>query len=252
MIDDKISKGADENIIIVNDIHKLFNNEFITVNISDGTISRTIHIYFNIVINANEIYFDANGWIKHNEMLADALDNDADGTLTNDEIGTALKKELLTLIKFNDQDVVVDGIVDRDILNRYSIEVKPTATTSKYEIIYTYTYNGATYKRTFDIYKHTIIIASGKADANGNLANNSNVNTAMTDKTNLSVTEDGLKNILLDLILLNGVTPNADDFDISIVKHENYYAIQYIYKYDKNDANKTYSVTFKMNFEVVT
>jgi len=221
-----------------------------TITISDGTISRTIQIYFNIVINANEAYFDdTNNYIKHNEMLATALDNDSTPSeLTNDEIGTALRKELLTLIEFNDKPVVNDGIVDMDILNRYTINVKYDSG-SIYKITYVYSYNNATYKRTFDIYKHTIIIASGKADANGNLANNSNVNTAMTDKTNLSVTEDGLKNILLDLIRLNGVTPNADDFDISIVKHENYYSIQYGYEYE---TGKTYSVTFKMNFEVVT
>ena len=144
---------AGNDTLTVSNINKITTNQWKPVIIYDGSISRTIQLYFNIVINAretdddgNDIFDEASGVMVKNDSLASAMAEQGDNTLTNDEISNNLKKELLSLIKFNDSPVVVDGVVDSVTLSRYSIEVIKDG--SYYKITYTYTGTSATYTRT--------------------------------------------------------------------------------------------------------
>ena len=110
------------------------------------TQERKNFIYGQTDDDGNDIFDEASGVMVKNDSLASAMAEQGDNTLTNDEISNNLKKELLSLIKFNDSPVVVDGVVDSVTLSRYSIEVIKDG--SYYKITYTYTGTSATYTRT--------------------------------------------------------------------------------------------------------
>jgi hypothetical protein len=147
----------DNDIITLSNVNKITESKFVDVTIKyNNDIRRSIKLYFNIVINARtkndkgESIFN-DGVLKYNEAIASAMDKQTDNILTNDEISTNLKKELLSLINFNDSPVVVDGVVDSVTLSRYSIKVSGVGT--YYEITYTYTGATATYVRTLKMAK---------------------------------------------------------------------------------------------------
>lgn len=165
-----------------------------------------------------------------------------DGELTAQDVNNnlVLKKELLSLIKYNGREIATDNVT----LSYYNITVSQE--TDHYVIEYVFNNNVSTYTRTL---KMKSVIEATSLDTDKYMAYNSTLGTAITDKTALTSYQieniDGLKTELLGLIKFNGVTISTDDavkFAINVVKNSNDYSVTYTY----NGTGETYTRTFKM------
>ena len=239
-------------MVTIKDIDTRTSNESVNVKVtyrdeeSTETISRNIEIYFNIIINVEE-YIGGNVPINTDvmEQIATTMTDVEKTELTSDDIddNIALKKTLLSLIKYNGQAVSTDN----NTLSYWSIEVVTKG--SNYDITYTYNNGPATYTRKFTM---TNAIQYNGTLTDNKMSNNDSVNTAMNEKEELLSTDidkdNTFKTTLLSLILFKGDTIVTDDADtlacwkISIVKDGDDYQIAYNYTKD----TKTYSRTFVM------
>lgn len=126
---DKAEISGDE--VILKNVDTYTSGQSVSITITRSGISRTVDLYFNIIITAKSL----NG----NQM---AHDSKVTGAKTADEIDsdTALKTALLEKIKFNGLSVSTTDY------NKFSIKIEEAA--EAYKIIYTYTDTTVAYTRT--------------------------------------------------------------------------------------------------------
>ncbi|MBQ7880640.1 MAG: hypothetical protein IJ358_02200, partial [Clostridia bacterium] len=110
-----------------------------TITISGGTASREVEVYFNIMIKAKALN---GGQMAYSAMLGNAMGDSTELTETDIDANLALKRELLSLITYNNKAIDVD---DNTQISYFTISVSKYS--DGYEIVYTYN-NEATYIRT--------------------------------------------------------------------------------------------------------
>ena len=236
---------ASGNTVSISDIATRTSNASVNVKVTSNGISRNIEIYFNIIINVDE-YVDVNVPINTDIMnqIATAMTDAGKTQLTIEDVddNITLKKTLLSLIKYNGQAVSTDN----NTLSYWTIKVDTNG--SNYDITYAYNNGPATYTRRFTM---TNAIQYDGTLIDNKMANNEAVNTAMSEKEELSSTDidrnSTLKTTLLGLIEFKGKAIATDAntlacWKISIVKDGEDYQITYTYTND----TKTYNRAFVM------
>lgn len=127
----------DGTTVTLNNIHKLTTSPSIYVTINAGGASRSIEIYFNIIISPKTL-----GAFEYKAVVGSFMGGETSKTIDYNS-NTQVKAELLKLIKFNGQNVPENAIS----YSNYKIDIKSEH--GFYHITYTYKGATATYTRTF-------------------------------------------------------------------------------------------------------
>lgn len=129
--------------ITLKDIDKITQNPSVSVVIKagdTGDTQRAIELYFNIVINAKTL---VDGYMSYNQAVSEAMADDGELKAEDVNNNLVLKKELLSLVKYNGREIATDSVT----LSYYNISVSQQ--NDHYVITYVFNNNVSTYTRTF-------------------------------------------------------------------------------------------------------